>query len=79
MAQPQIIQAYYGPAEETEALIQSATVEDAVYTPGTNDIANGTVTLTFTASDACGSTSDQITITINDEATAQAGSDASIC
>ena len=57
----------------------SATVEDPVYSPGTNDIANGTVTLTFTASDGCGSTNDQITITINDEATAQAGSDASIC
>ena len=26
----------------------SATVEDAVYTPGTNDIAAGTVTLTMT-------------------------------
>ncbi len=57
-----------------------ATIEDAVYTPGTNDIANGTVTLTMTVTGACNSPSDDVVLTIDQEATADAGaSTATIC
>ena len=51
----------------------SATVEDAVYTPGTNDIAAGTVTLTMTVTGACNNPSDNIVLTITPESTADAG------
>lgn len=53
-----------------------------VYTPGAQDIANGSVVLTITATAAspCSSTvSDQMTLTIQRSATANAGSDAAVC
>jgi len=53
-----------------------------VYTPSATDIANGSVvlTLTATASSPCSNTaSDQMTLTIQRSATANAGSDAAIC
>ncbi|RKX84697.1 MAG: hypothetical protein DRP58_06865, partial [Spirochaetes bacterium] len=60
----------------------SATDLNAIYTPGATDIANGTVTLTLSAENTgpcTGWESDNITITIQDEPTADAGSDASVC
>ena len=56
-----------------------STIEDAVYTPGTNDIAAGTVTLTMTVTGTnpgCGSTtaSDTVVITIGAAPTVDAGS-----
>lgn len=53
-----------------------------VYTPGTNDIANGSVSLTLTGNSSLGVCSDatsSITLTINDAATVSAGSNATIC
>ena len=52
-----------------------------LYTPGVNDIANGTVILTLTAlgTAPCGDISDDIVLTITPAATANAGIDASIC
>ncbi|TBV25653.1 hypothetical protein DMZ43_12005 [Meridianimaribacter sp. CL38] len=53
-----------------------------IYTPGTSDITNGSVVLTYTTnnpSGPCGSASDTITITINQAATVNAGNDVTIC
>ncbi len=59
-----------------------ATIEDPVYTPGTNDIANGSVTLTITAnanSPCTNSASSSVVINITHNPTADAGADATIC
>lgn len=53
-----------------------------IYTPGTTDLANGTVSLTLTTNDpagVCGPVSDALIVTIQPVATANAGSNASIC
>jgi hypothetical protein len=53
-----------------------------IYTPGTSDITNGSVVLTYTTnnpSGPCGSASDTVTITINQAATVNAGNDVTIC
>ncbi len=58
------------------------TILNAVYTPGTADISSGTITLTLTTDDpagACVAASSQLTITIDNAATANAGSDFFIC
>lgn len=52
---------------------------NASYTPGVNDIANGTVTLTATATGSCMGTSDNVVITINPAATVDAGNAQSMC
>ncbi len=61
----------------------NATSNTAVYTPSANDIAAGSVTLTYTTNDPtgpCGPVSDQMTLTINPApTTAVAGADQSIC
>ncbi len=51
------------------------------YTPGSNDILSGSVTLTLTAdgNGSCSPVSDAMTLTIAAQPTANAGSDASIC
>ena len=56
-----------------------ATIEDAVYTPGTTDSTNGTVTLTMTVSNAGCSVSDTVVLTIDSLPTADAGADTAIC
>ena len=56
-----------------------ATIEDAVYTPGTNDITVGTVTLTMTVTNAGCSVSDTVVLTIDSLPTADAGADTAIC
>jgi len=52
-----------------------------VYTPGSADITNGSVTLTMTAfgNGSCGSVNDNMNLTISAAPTANAGPDASIC
>ena len=52
---------------------------DARYTPGSNDITNGTVTLTATATGSCAGFSDNVIITINPAATVDAGPTQNIC
>ncbi|MBK9356136.1 MAG: hypothetical protein IPN08_01885 [Bacteroidales bacterium] len=58
-----------------------ATIEDAVYTPSAGDILNGTVTLTMTVTSAspCINATDQMVLSINPQATVNAGADATIC
>ena len=53
----------------------------ATYTPGTADVTAGTVTLTLTATATapCTDATDDIVISIEDAATADAGTDANIC
>ena len=50
---------------------------NSVYTPGLNDIANGSVILTMTATGntPCGDVSDDMILTITPAATASAGAD----
>jgi gliding motility-associated-like protein len=59
-----------------------ATSLTAIYTPGAGDIGGGTVTLTLTTEDPagpCGSASDDVMITLEPPATAEAGNAQSIC
>ncbi|TVZ60061.1 HYR domain-containing protein [Flavobacteriaceae bacterium MAR_2010_105] len=54
----------------------------AVYTPNATDIANGTVTITYTTNDPsgpCPSVSDSMVLTINQAPTINAGPDFTIC
>ncbi|MCD4679843.1 MAG: hypothetical protein K8S00_05595 [Bacteroidales bacterium] len=57
------------------------TLLNATYSPGANDIATGTVTLTITALSitTCGNATDDMTLTIIAAPVAAAGMDASIC
>lgn len=58
------------------------TAPNAVYTPATAEAASGTVSLTFTTDDPagpCPSVNDQMTITINQQPTANAGSPQYVC
>src|SRR5262249_58935531 len=60
----------------------SASVLNAVYTPSASEIAAGGVTLTLTTDDPagpCAALSDQMRITINRAATADAGLDQTVC
>lgn len=52
-----------------------------IYTPGANDIANGSVVLTLTANGnaTCSNTTDDMTLTITPAPLADAGSDETIC
>ncbi|HEV8481381.1 MAG TPA: hypothetical protein VGR66_11360, partial [Candidatus Eisenbacteria bacterium] len=55
---------------------------NAIYTPSAGEIAAGGVTLTLTTNDpagACGAFADQMQITINPSATANAGVDQAVC
>ena len=56
-----------------------ATSLTAAYTPSAADLNDGQVQLTLTASNACGSVSDQMVLGLWPEATADAGADATIC
>ncbi len=60
----------------------SSTSATAVYTPSAADIAAGTVTITITSNDpagVCAAVTDNMVITINTAATANAGPDQTIC
>ena len=60
----------------------SAGALNALYTPSAAEIAAGTVTLTLTSNDPagpCAAVSDQMVITINPAATANAGADQRVC
>ncbi|MFP5470658.1 MAG: PKD domain-containing protein, partial [Bacteroidia bacterium] len=59
----------------------SITATGAVYIPGTNDVTNGSVTLTATTTDAfpCVDVSDDLTVTFDGFALVDAGSDVSMC
>ena len=65
-----------------DGTFNNASALNAIYTPGTNDLAAGTVTLTLTTNDPAGpcvAENDQMVITISDDATADAGADQTIC
>ncbi len=55
------------------------TIVDPVYTPGTNDIANGSVLLTITASGAKDDVSDDMTLTINKTPIVETGNSLVVC
>ncbi len=55
------------------------TAEDPIYTFSAADIASGTVTLTMSVTGNCNNPSDGVVLTIDPEATADAGSDALVC
>ena len=60
----------------------NTTTLNAIYTPSAAEIAAGTVTLTLTTNDpagTCTAATDNVTITIDDAATANAGTDQDIC
>ncbi len=66
----------------TGTFLPNASTLNAVYNPGAADVAAGTVTLTLTTNDPggpCGFVTDQVVITINPQATVNAGSDQTIC
>lgn len=52
---------------------------NATYTPGSDDMSTGSVTLTATATGSCAGVFDAVTITINPAATFDAGPDQTIC
>ena len=63
-------------------IFSNASIVNPVYTPSAVDISAGTVTLTITTDDPTGpclSASDNMTLTIDQSATASAGGDANIC
>ncbi len=65
-----------------DGTFNNATLLNAVYTPGTGDIAAGTVTLTLTTDDpagVCPAVSDDVIITIEPVATVDAGTPQTIC
>ncbi|WP_137305311.1 T9SS type B sorting domain-containing protein, partial [Lentimicrobium saccharophilum] len=59
----------------------NATLQNPTYTPSASDILNGSVTLTMTVTSAapCGNSSDQMVLSISQQAVVNAGPDASIC
>src|SRR5690606_27250479 len=65
-----------------DGTFNNATALNAVYTPGANDLAAGTVTLTLTTDDpagACLPVSDEVIISINAIPTVDAGAPQTIC
>lgn len=67
-----------------DGTFDDATSSTAVYTPGTNDITNGAVTLTLTTDDPdgtgpCTAASDDVIISFETLPTADAGADQAIC
>ncbi len=76
---------YYQSMQWTTAgdgTFDDATIAGAIYTPGINDITNGSVDLTFTTNaitPCVTSDSDVLTLTIQYIPTADAGTDATIC
>jgi gliding motility-associated-like protein len=56
-----------------------ANIEDAVYSPGSTDVSNGTVTLTMTVTGVCNTASDSIVITIDEQPYAGTDGTLEIC
>ena len=66
----------------TGSFLPNRATLNATYTPSAAEISAGSVTLTLTTNDPagpCGSTSDQMVITINPAATVNSGPDQSVC
>src|SRR5690606_33020636 len=63
----------------TNGSFDDPTLPNAVYTPGSQDITNGSVTLTMTTDGPCASISDEVIITIQEAPEVNAGNDATIC
>jgi gliding motility-associated-like protein len=66
----------------TGGIFSNATSGNSTYTPSAADISNGSVVLTITTNDpagACSAVTDQMTLTIDPVATANAGADGSVC
>ncbi|MFN0109996.1 MAG: beta strand repeat-containing protein [Blastocatellia bacterium] len=66
----------------TGSFLPNRNTLNATYTPSASEIAAGSVTLTLTTNDPagpCGTASDQMVITFNPAATANAGADQSLC
>lgn len=64
-----------------DGVFSDITIANPVYTPGINDILNGSVVLTITAlgNNSCGDVSDDMILTIAPAPTANAGLDVNIC
>jgi hypothetical protein len=65
-----------------DGTFDDATLSNATYTPGTNDISNGSVLLTLTATaiaPCAGNASDNMTLDIQKQPTANAGADGEVC
>ncbi len=65
-----------------DGTFSDASLLNAIYTPGANDLTAGSVTLTLTTDDpagACPVAASNVIITINAEATVDAGTDANAC
>ena len=65
-----------------DGTFDNSSLLNAVYTPGANDLAAGTITLTLTSDDPagpCGPVSDDVVITIDPAATVDAGTPQTIC
>lgn len=62
-----------------DGTFSNSTILNPVYTPGTNDISNGTAVLTLTAYGSSNNVSDNMTLTIYPPATAFAGDDTGFC
>ncbi len=62
-----------------DGTFDDVTLEDPVYTFGSGDISGGIITLTMTVTGNCNIASDNMVLTIDPEATAQAGADALVC
>jgi gliding motility-associated-like protein len=63
----------------TGTFAPNANTLNAVYTPSAAEVTAGTVTLTLTTTGPCAVVTDNVTITINPAATANAGPDQTIC
>jgi len=62
-----------------DGTFNNANLTNAIYTPGANDIAAGTVSLTITTGGPCAAAADNVIITINPAATVDAGSPQITC
>ncbi|AYB34255.1 gliding motility-associated C-terminal domain-containing protein [Chryseolinea soli] len=62
-----------------DGTFNNANLTNAIYTPGTNDIAAGTVSLTITTAGPCAAAADNVIITINPAATVDAGAPQTTC
>ncbi len=62
-----------------DGTFNDASIMDPVYTPGTQDIEDGSVVLTLTASSAKNDVSDDMTLTINKTPIAETGETAVVC
>jgi len=64
-----------------DGFFSTSTVNNSIYLPGVNDLANGSVTLlmTVTNTGVCGNVNDDMILTIGNTPSSDAGIDASIC